>query len=247
MSPIHRGTGNTESERFLAQIAEKSFLNLWTYANVFRDQHINGSPKGDGKELCDVLVVCGDDVIIFSDKTVKWCADKATNIAWCRWYKAAIEKSADQIHGAARWLREHPRRVFIDNACTVPLPIALPPPERMRVHGVVIAIGANEVIIAGGGHHLGIRGIDWKCEDLIADVSRSETLHPGEFFGSGTVGNGCGLESMRFLKHGDVVELEVEGIGILRNRVQTKNDYGRIIALASFTFLAASTCRCRSS
>lgn len=62
----------------------------------------------------------------------------------------------------------------------------------------------------------------WKFEDLIAHISRSETLHPGEFFGSGTVGNGCGLEQMRFLKHGDVVELEVEGIGILRNRVLTK-------------------------
>ncbi|HVQ61490.1 MAG TPA: fumarylacetoacetate hydrolase family protein, partial [Burkholderiales bacterium] len=34
-----------------------------------------------------------------------------------------------------------------------------------------------------------------------------------------TVGNGCGLEQMRFLNPGDTVELEVEGIGILRNRV----------------------------
>ena len=59
----------------------------------------------------------------------------------------------------------------------------------------------------------------WKFEDCIAHVSRGETLYPGEFFGSGTVGNGCGLEQMRFLKSGDVVELEVEGIGILRNRV----------------------------
>lgn len=59
----------------------------------------------------------------------------------------------------------------------------------------------------------------WKFEDLIAHVSRSETIYPGEFFGSGTVGNGCGLEHMKFLKHGDVVELEVEGIGVLRNRV----------------------------
>lgn len=62
----------------------------------------------------------------------------------------------------------------------------------------------------------------WKFEDLIAHVSQSETIHPGEFFGSGTVGNGCGLEHMKFLKHGDVVELEVEGIGILRNRVLTR-------------------------
>jgi 2-keto-4-pentenoate hydratase/2-oxohepta-3-ene-1,7-dioic acid hydratase in catechol pathway len=63
------------------------------------------------------------------------------------------------------------------------------------------------------------RDMHWKFEDCIAHVSRAETLHPGEFFGSGTVGNGCGLEHMKFLEPGDVVELEVEKIGLLRNRV----------------------------
>ena len=63
------------------------------------------------------------------------------------------------------------------------------------------------------------RDMRWKFEDCIAHAARSETLHPGEFFGSGTVGNGCGLEQLRFLAPGDVVELEVEGIGTLRNRV----------------------------
>lgn len=63
----------------------------------------------------------------------------------------------------------------------------------------------------------------WKFEDLIAHLSRSETIHPGEFLGTGTVGNGCGLEIGRFLKPGDVVELEVQGIGVLRTRV-TKPD-----------------------
>lgn len=59
----------------------------------------------------------------------------------------------------------------------------------------------------------------WRFEDLIAHASRSETLHPGEFIASGTVGGGCGLELERFLSPGDVVELEVEGIGVLRNRI----------------------------
>lgn len=59
----------------------------------------------------------------------------------------------------------------------------------------------------------------WKFEDLISFISRSETLYPGEFLGSGTVGNGCGLEHLRFIKPGDVIELEVERIGVLRNRV----------------------------
>ncbi|MGB0631793.1 MAG: fumarylacetoacetate hydrolase family protein [Alphaproteobacteria bacterium] len=61
--------------------------------------------------------------------------------------------------------------------------------------------------------------IHWTFEDLIAHTSRSETLYPGEFFGSGTVGGGCGLELERYLSDGDVMELEVEGIGILKNKI----------------------------
>ena len=56
-------------------------------------------------------------------------------------------------------------------------------------------------------------------EDMIAFVSRGETIHAGEIFGSGTIGNGCGLEQDRYLEDGDVVELEIEKIGVLRNRV----------------------------
>ena len=59
----------------------------------------------------------------------------------------------------------------------------------------------------------------WKFEDCIAHASRGETLFPGEFFGSGTLGGGCGIEHMRFLESGDVVELELEKVGVLRNRV----------------------------
>ena len=67
-----------------------------------------------------------------------------------------------------------------------------------------------------GGGNSGL--MRWRFEDCIAHASRSETLFSGEFFGSGTVGTGCGMEIMRFLTPGDVVELEVKGIGILRNR-----------------------------
>jgi 2-keto-4-pentenoate hydratase/2-oxohepta-3-ene-1,7-dioic acid hydratase in catechol pathway len=59
----------------------------------------------------------------------------------------------------------------------------------------------------------------WHFEDVIAHISRSETLYPGEFLGSGTVGNGCGLEQLRYLKPNDVVELEIEGIGKLTTRI----------------------------
>lgn len=55
--------------------------------------------------------------------------------------------------------------------------------------------------------------------DLIAYASIEETLYPGEVLGSGTVGGGCGNELGRFMKDGDVIELEVGGIGVLRNRI----------------------------
>jgi 2-keto-4-pentenoate hydratase/2-oxohepta-3-ene-1,7-dioic acid hydratase in catechol pathway len=55
--------------------------------------------------------------------------------------------------------------------------------------------------------------------EILAYASQDETIHAGEFFGSGTVGNCCGLEIGRFLEHGDVIELHVEKIGALRNKV----------------------------
>ncbi len=58
--------------------------------------------------------------------------------------------------------------------------------------------------------------------DMIAYASRSQTLYPGEVFGSGTAPGGSGLELDRWLAPGDTVELEIEGIGALRNRIGEK-------------------------
>jgi 2-keto-4-pentenoate hydratase/2-oxohepta-3-ene-1,7-dioic acid hydratase in catechol pathway len=58
--------------------------------------------------------------------------------------------------------------------------------------------------------------------DLIAYASLAETLHPGDVLGSGTSQGGSGLELDRWLREGDLIELEIERIGTLRNRVGTK-------------------------
>jgi len=63
-------------------------------------------------------------------------------------------------------------------------------------------------------------GMLFSFEEIIAHVTKDETLMPGEFIGSGTVGNGCGLELGWYLEHGDAIELEVEKIGTLKNRVE---------------------------
>ena len=61
--------------------------------------------------------------------------------------------------------------------------------------------------------------LTWSIGELLAYASRSGELVPGEVIGSGTVGLGCGLELYKSLQPGDVVELEIEGIGVLRNTI----------------------------
>jgi len=61
--------------------------------------------------------------------------------------------------------------------------------------------------------------IHWRFEDMIVHASMGEHLRAGEVFGSGTVGDGSAMERGLSLHVGDVVELEVAGLGLLRNRV----------------------------
>ena len=66
-------------------------------------------------------------------------------------------------------------------------------------------------------------GMLFSFEEIIAHVTKDETLMPGEFIGSGTVGNGCGLELGWYLEHGDTIELDVEKIGVLKNKVERQD------------------------
>jgi 2-keto-4-pentenoate hydratase/2-oxohepta-3-ene-1,7-dioic acid hydratase in catechol pathway len=59
----------------------------------------------------------------------------------------------------------------------------------------------------------------WTFDRIIEGISRDETVYPGDFIGSGTVGKGCGADLGRWLAPGDVVELEIQGLGVLRNHV----------------------------
>ena len=65
-------------------------------------------------------------------------------------------------------------------------------------------------------------GMHWSWEQLVERAARNTPgLRPGDVIGSGTVGRGCILEhgDCRWLEPGDEVELEIEGIGTLRNLV----------------------------
>jgi 2-keto-4-pentenoate hydratase/2-oxohepta-3-ene-1,7-dioic acid hydratase in catechol pathway len=71
--------------------------------------------------------------------------------------------------------------------------------------------------------------------EVLAWASLDEDVFPGEFFGLGTVGGGCGLELDRWIRPGDVVELTASGVGVLRNRVGEKRRAPDGAGVTSFT------------
>ncbi|MDB4956296.1 MAG: hypothetical protein JWO36_3865 [Myxococcales bacterium] len=122
--------GVTDSERYLFGLCERSFLRLWSHPNVYRRPH---------KELCDLLVLFGEDIIIFQDKS---CTYKPGPHGWTRWYRHSIEAAAHQLHQSARWVRTYPDCLYLDRQCVKPFPFPLP--KQPRIHLVAIALGASE-------------------------------------------------------------------------------------------------------
>lgn len=96
---------------------------------------------------------------------------------------------------------------------------ALPAALKMtaRINGELWSEGSSSTLL-------------WSIEELVAWASAAEPLIAGTLLGSGTVGGGCGLEIDRRLNPGDVVELEIEGIGILRNTLGRRSEGGWIPA-----------------
>jgi 2-keto-4-pentenoate hydratase/2-oxohepta-3-ene-1,7-dioic acid hydratase in catechol pathway len=69
-----------------------------------------------------------------------------------------------------------------------------------------------------------ISGWSFTFAELIAHVSRDETLEVGDFFGSGPPAYSVGFEIDRWVKPGDVVSGEIEGVGVLSNRIVRERD-----------------------
>jgi hypothetical protein len=99
---FERAEGLTASERILAEIADQSFLKLWTYPNPYKD-----------RELCDLIVVFGDDVL-FPDKAGAYPDTGDAALDWSRYYRFAITESARQLRTAENWRRRSPDRVFLE-------------------------------------------------------------------------------------------------------------------------------------
>ena len=150
---INRRDGATTAERYLKRLCDHSFLSLWSYAGVYRDQLDNPTAK-IGKEVCDLLVVFENHILIFSDKDCVYPDGEDEELNWRRWYRRAVQKSAEQIWGAERWIKSNPQRLFIDAACTQPFPYPLPDMPSAIFHRIIVAHGASEkcsAILGGSG------------------------------------------------------------------------------------------------
>lgn len=117
----------TRSEELVYRLCTNSFLSLWSYAN----------PRGKkGKELCDILVVCQPNIIIFSVKEVSF-KDTGDEVGWERWRKKAIEESCSQIAGAERWIETNPNVITKDGEPGLAFPAS------RRVHRIAVALGSQ--------------------------------------------------------------------------------------------------------
>lgn len=97
----------------------------------------------------------------------------------------------------------------------------------------------NSKLVSDGN----LGSMDWTFAEIIERCSYGVTLHPGDVIGSGTVGTGCFLElngtgklkdpnyQEQWLQEGDVVELEVEGLGSLTNTIVAEPTDYSILAL----------------
>src|SRR3954468_9817918 len=95
-------------------------------------------------------------------------------------------------------------------------PVVVTPDEFDGNEGEMVARVNGEERSRGN-----LRDMYHRWEALLAQAARNTILRPGDVIGSGTVGTGCILEhgDGRWLQRGDLVELEIEGIGVLRNTV----------------------------
>lgn len=120
---------------------------------MYRDQG-RQNYKGDGKEVCDLLVVFENHVIIFSDKDCEFPDTGNLEVDWQRWYRKAVLAPAKQIFGAERWIRLYRNRLYLDRSCSIAFPIDVPPPEAARFHRVVVAHASSRRcagMMAGSG------------------------------------------------------------------------------------------------
>ncbi len=122
-----------KSEEFVFHICQETFLSLWSHANP---------PRENGKELCDILIVCEPDIVVFSVKEINVTEGEDIQIDWKRWNRKAIEESAKQVYGAERWLKKASHLIKSNGSRE----LRLPAEHERKFHRVVVALGSKDKV-----------------------------------------------------------------------------------------------------
>lgn len=123
------------SEQFVYDLTQRACLRLWTYPSP--------QGKGPGKELCDILVACAPDVIIFSVKQIELKHDvDRLHLVIERWKRKAVVASVHQVYGAVRRLEAVDNITAGDGKTS----ISLGRGDTRRVHRIAVAIGGEDLV-----------------------------------------------------------------------------------------------------
>ncbi|TYL89967.1 hypothetical protein FXB40_34115 [Bradyrhizobium rifense] len=133
---ISKSLGLTSTEQYLSRLCDRTFLKLWSYPNPYRES---------GKELCDLIAVFENHVYLFFDRETKALMGDVGdfNLAWERWKKEAISKQIKSAKKARNHVLKNRDKIYLDAACTVPLPVKLSQGD-IFVHTIIVAHGASE-------------------------------------------------------------------------------------------------------
>jgi len=119
------------AEQFVSELCSRSFLSLWSYPNP--------QGKNASKELCDFLVVCDPDIIVFSVKEIAFKDTGSPEVDLQRWQREAIDKSVKQVYGAERQLGLRGHVVTQKGEAG----LTLPDKSVRRLHRVAVILGGE--------------------------------------------------------------------------------------------------------
>ncbi|MFC1561902.1 hypothetical protein ACFL4Q_02775 [candidate division KSB1 bacterium] len=125
-----------DSESLVYHICNNTFFKLWTFPQP--------QGKANNKELCDILVLFDEDILIFSVKDCEFKDSYRHNVEnnIKRWQRKSIDNSCKQIYGAERWLNESDYIILSDGSRGP----NLPPKSTRRIHRVAIAFGGKNKV-----------------------------------------------------------------------------------------------------
>lgn len=155
---IERGIPVNTTEKTLSDLCDLAFLKLWSFPNPYKEP---------GKELCDVLVVFDNNIIIFSVKNIKYNENKGLT-GWQRWKRKAIDESITQINGAEKWIKNHPDQIYLNKNCNTIIPINSK--KKFKIYRIVVAHGISDSIANIPGNTSGSLGIKYSDNNDFEDV-----------------------------------------------------------------------------